>query len=326
MGGKEAGTIVVMTQQAVGIRAETEFVQRFSGVAKLQMPMSRYSTMQVGGAADVFAVADSPQLLIEAVGLARELGLRVVVVAGGSNLLFTDVGFRGVVVWYTANEIIIDESLHIARVQSGCLLSKLITDLAAANWGGITFLANIPGSLGGAVVGNAGCYGKEIADILVGAKLWNFATNKEEHWTADDFGFIYRHSKLKEVNNFLVLEAVLKIKSENKKDILDEMKDEKMLRVKKHPQQPSCGSFFKNPERGVPAWKFIEEASMKGAVMGGAKVSPKHANHIVNMGGATAADVLNLARWVKKNVGDVTGVELEAEVRMVDEVGEYLEI
>ena len=187
--------MVIMMQQMVAAKKETEFVQRFSGVAKLQMPMDRYSTMQVGGVADVFAVADSTELLIEAMRLANELGLRAIVVAGGSNLLFTDDGFRGLVVWYTANEILVDESLHIARVQSGCLLNKLITDLAEANWGGITFLANIPGSLGGAVVGNAGCYGKEIADVLVGAKLWNLVTNKEEHWTNDDFGFIYRNSK-----------------------------------------------------------------------------------------------------------------------------------
>ena len=303
-----------------------EFVKRFSGRTRLAAKMGRYSSMKVGGLADVLAMADSAATLIEAITLAEQLGLRWIVVAGGSNLLFPDEGFRGVVVAYVADDLEVAKDRHSITVQAGRGLNRLVVDLASQNLGGITFLANIPGSVAGAVVGNAGCYGKEIADVLVCARIWNKKTNQIEVWQPEQFAFVYRHSKLKETTDFIVLDTKLKVVDEARDKILLEVMEEKALRLYKHPHQPSCGSFFKNPERGIAAWKFIEQAGMKGKSMGGARVSAKHANHIINIGGATAAQILELARMVKREVWEKTGIKLEAEVRMIDELGEYLVI
>ena len=279
--------------------------------------LSRFCTMKVGGPADLFVEAKTPSELIEVLRIAIKLGIKYFVLASGSNVVFPDAGWRGLVIHYTANSIKIERKKMVAEVEAGAKLNYVVMHLVDLGLGGFNFLANIPGSVGGAIVGNAGCYGKEIKDFLRTIQIYNVKTNEVSTIKPKELDFAYRHSKLKERPELIVLSAVFKLGKINKKQALKEIAEEKQLRWRKHPHAPSCGSWFKNPERGVPAWKFIEAAGMRGATIGGARISCKHSNFLINCGGATATDVAKLSLFVKRKVGSQTGINLMEEVKIV---------
>jgi len=194
-----------------------------------------------------------------------------------------------------------------------------VRKLLKQNLGGFNFLANIPGSVGGAIVGNAGCYGKEIKDFLQTVEVFNIKTGKITTMKPSELGFDYRHSKLKSHPELIVLSATFKLEKVDKKQALKEIATEKQLRLDKHPRSPSCGSWFKNPERGVPAWKFIDQVGLRGATIGGARVSRKHSNFLINCGGATTADIVKLSNLIKRKVSSQTGISLTEEARLVNQ-------
>ncbi len=198
------------------------------------------------------------------------------------------------------------------------MLGEMVRGLLKQGLGGFNFLANIPGSVGGAIVGNAGCYGKETKDFLEEVEIFNIKTGKISIVKPSELGFDYRHSRLKENSELIVLSAIFKLEKVNKKQALKEIAAEKQLRLDKHPQGPSCGSWFKNPERGVPAWKFIETAGMKGTIVGGAKISRKHANFLVNYHHAKAIDIFKLSKLVQRKVKSKTKIDLEPEVKIIN--------
>lgn len=293
-----------------------EFVKNYPGIIKRRIPLSRYCTFKIGGPADLLIEAKNPAQLIEIVKLAHKLKLRYLIIGAASNLLFDDAGFRGLVVRYIANNVEVDKTTYVAMAWGGCILNRLVKHAAMYNLGGIDFLANIPGSVGGAIVGNAGCYGKAIAETLMDVDILNAKTGEVATVTPNELGFSYRSSKLKTQPNLIVISARLKLLPDSKNRILKAIEEEKQLRWRKHPHAACAGSFFKNP-KGEAAWKLVDAAGMRGATVGRARISTKHPNFLVNIGGAKAKDVKALAIKVIETVRRKMGVTLEPEIRYV---------
>lgn len=297
-----------------------EFIKECSVKVEQGVRLSRYCTFKIGGLADLLVNVDSAEDLVMVVRLANKLEINYLVIAGGSNLLFDDRGFRGLAVHFIANNIEVDKKGMIAKVEAGCMLNRLVRCSAKYNLGGINFLANIPGSVGGAIVGNAGCYGKEIKDALIDVDLFDVKKNKVLKVKSQDLGFSYRQSKLKQLSCWIVLSARFKLIKDKQSHVLRDIEQEKKSRLEKHPLAPSAGSFFKNPQR-QPVWRHIDEAGMRGKILGGARVSNKHPNFIINHNKATAKDVCELAALVRKTIKRQKGILLESEVRFVDQYG-----
>lgn len=279
--------------------------------------LAQFCTMKVGGPADLWVEARTRDELVEVLKLVHKLGIKYFVLAGGSNVVFPDKGFKGIVVKVWCDRIKIGSGEKLVEVEAGAMLGEMVRSLLKQGWGGFNFLANIPGSVGGAIVGNAGCYGKEIKDYLQEIEVFNVKTGKITIMKPSELEFAYRHSKLKHQPELIVLSAIFKLEEVNRKQALKEIAVEKQLRRDKHPQSPSCGSWFKNPSRSEPAWKFIEAVGMKGATVGGAKISNKHANFLINYHHATAADIIKLAKLVQRKVKSVTGIILDEEVKVI---------
>ncbi|RLC37828.1 hypothetical protein DRH29_00210 [candidate division Kazan bacterium] len=272
----------------------------------------------VGGPADFFVEVTAAEDIKAAIMYALDHNLDYFIYGEGSNLFFDDKGFRGLVIRISGGKFEVSSG-GVVRVDAGYSLPKLVRDLAEKGWGGLEFLGNIPGSIGGAVVGNAGCYGKAIKDVLIDAQVYSVKQNKIEEWKPKDFEFDYRHSKIKYDPDKIILSVNLKAVKRSPSEIVREIEQELNERKSKHPHTAKCaGSFFKNPKE-MAAWKAITDAGMADANVGGAAISPKHANFLVNSGGATSEDILKLARMIQKEVSSKLGIQLEPEVRYVGE-------
>ena len=279
-------------------------------------PMSKHTTFRIGGNADVF-VSPKVSQVADVIRLAKEYDVPVTIIGNGSNLLVGDKGIRGLVLSFgkEAEEIQVDGSCMI--VSAGALLSKIAAEAAKRSLMGFEFAAGIPGTLGGAIVMNAGAYGGEIKDVLISATVLT-PEGEVKELSNSELDLSYRHSCIPE-NGYIVLEAVLEFMPGDEAEIREKMADFKSRRVEKQPlEYPSAGSTFKRPE-GYFAGKLIQDAELRGYTVGGAQVSEKHCGFIVNKGDATAADVLQLIEDVKKNVYDKFQVELEPEVKMIGE-------
>ena len=279
-------------------------------------PMSKHTTFRIGGNADVF-VSPKVSQVADVIRLAKEYDVPVTIIGNGSNLLVGDKGIRGLVLSFgkEAEEIQVDGSCMI--VSAGALLSKIAAEAAKRSLMGFEFAAGIPGTLGGAVVMNAGAYGGEIKDVLISATVLT-PEGEVKELSNSELDLSYRHSCIPE-NGYIVLEAVLEFMPGDEAEIREKMADFKSRRVEKQPlEYPSAGSTFKRPE-GYFAGKLIQDAELRGYTVGGAQVSEKHCGFVVNKGDATAADVLQLIEDVKKNVYDKFQVELEPEVKMIGE-------
>lgn len=292
-----------------------KFIDRSPVLVKTNELLANHITFKVGGPADLFVEIFNKNDLVSIFELVNKLKIPHFLLGGGSNVIFSDEGFRGVVIKYANDDIEVGDLK--AKIGAGCSLNKMVLSLAKEGLGGVNFLANIPGFLGGAIVGNAGCYGSEIKGVLESVTLFDKDKLKFDIVDPEDLSFGYRHSDLKSKTNLVVVEAILNLEQVNYKDVKKAVDEEWNLRVSKHPQEPSAGSFFKNPERGIAAWKFIEESGMKGKEIGGAKVSKKHANFLINTGDAVASDIIKLSSLVKQKVKEKTEVQLVEEVRII---------
>jgi UDP-N-acetylmuramate dehydrogenase len=281
-------------------------------------PMSRHTTFKIGGNAQFLVKPESIEQIQRAVVFFNEAQIPYFVIGNGSNLLVSDDGVRGVVVVMGENfsgyELVpLEAGKMRVHVQAGMMLGKLGNILAAKELTGFEFAAGIPGSVGGAVLMNAGAYGGEIKDIFVSATLMNDKGELTE-LSNEQMRFGYRESIAMHEKLF-VLEAVFELQKGSKEDILAKMKDLAARRREKQPlEYPSAGSTFKRPE-GHFAGKLIEDAGLKGFSVGGAKVSEKHAGFVINTGNATAADVVTLTDEIRRKVKEKYQVELELEVR-----------
>ena len=278
--------------------------------------MSKHTTFKVGGAADYFATPTAEELGA-LLAIAKECDVAVTIIGNGSNLLVGDRGIRGLVIEIgKAMETIQIDGLTIT-VGAGTILAKAANEAAGAGLSGMEFAAGIPGSMGGAVVMNAGAYGGEIKDILESATVIS-QDGEIITLSNQELDLSYRHSCVLE-KGYIVLSARLKLEKKDEAQIREVMADLRNRRIEKQPlEYPSAGSTFKRPE-GYFAGKLIEDAGLRGYTVGGACVSEKHCGFVVNKGDACATDVLNVIKDVKAKVYEKFGVELEPEVKMIGE-------
>ena len=278
-------------------------------------PMSRHTSFKVGGSADLYLVPEDRDALIELCSIIRETGVKAFFLGNGSNVIFADEGYRGAVVSLSAlssveisgNEIIAEAGATIAS------LTKTARDHSLA---GLEFAYGIPGSVGGAVTMNAGAYGGEICQVLKASTYLNTEDLTVHTIYTDDHHFGYRDSVYRH-HKYVILSAVFELAEGNRDEISALMNDYMQRRVSKQPlEYPSAGSIFKRYP-GRFTGQMIEEAGLKGYTIGGAQVSEKHAGFIVNRGGATTQNIIDLIEYIKKVILEKFGCELECEVIVV---------
>ncbi len=276
------------------------------------VPLAPLCAYGVGGPAQYFYRAATTNALAHAVKTARHLGIPATVLGRATNVLVGDAGLRGLTVLARNEARTLEGELLMA--EAGAELPSLVTDLAAQGLAGLEFAGNIPGSVGGAVVGNAGAYGRAVSDVLVNVHLLDGDTEHVKEPRELEFG--YRSSLFKRLPELTVLSATFRLHRGERSALLEQIARDAELRRSRHPlEYASCGSYFKNPSRELPAARLIEAAGLKGFRMGAAAVSDKHANFLVALPGATAADILALAGEVKRRVLASSGHELVEEVR-----------
>ncbi len=279
-------------------------------------PMSAHTTFRVGGPADILFEPSSPDELVEVLTLAERFGTPCHVIGNGSNLLVRDGGIRGLVV--EVSERMSDIRVDGTRIeaQAGARLSALSRAAMESSLTGLEFASGIPGTVGGAVAMNAGAYQGEIARVLTYARVYDHGQVKTLSRAELDLG--YRTSRVLR-EELVVLSAAFELKSGDRSAIQDLMNDLNRRRREKQPlSYPSAGSTFKRPEKNY-AGALIEQAGLKGRSVGGAQVSELHAGFIINKGGATAGDILELIAQVQETVRAQSGVTLEPEVRILGE-------
>jgi UDP-N-acetylmuramate dehydrogenase len=285
-------------------------------------PMARYTAARLGGAADWLYVAkESTEELAEVVMNAWAADIPVRVIGGGANVLVSDAGVRGLVVINHVTEIIFGD-WHGGRNVSatgGTSLTVLARKCASRGLTGLEWAASVPGTVGGAVVNNAGAHGGDMAASLCEAVVLD-AHKGAQLWTRDDLNYGYRTSSLKtrEDRRFLVLLAIFALEAAEPTAVQERIEHFVDYRKTTQPPGASLGSIFKNPD-GDYAGRLIEAAGLKGYTIGGAQVSPVHANFFINTGGATAGDYYALIRHVGEVVRQTSGIELEIEVELVGE-------
>lgn len=280
---------------------------------KIDEPMSRHTTFRIGGPAQIFVMPHTAEEVGQVVSACNVCQVPFFLLGHGSNLLVSDAGIEGVVIQLYQNfsEYTIDGTKVTA--QAGVMLGRLGNAIRDAGLAGFEFAAGIPGTLGGAVMMNAGAYGGEMKDIVEKVQLMD-RDGKLLEKTGEEMKFAYRQS-IVEDEGYIVLGATLALQQGKIEEITARMEELAEARRTKQPLEfPSAGSTFKRPE-GYFAGKLIMDAGLRGYSVGGAQVSEKHCGFIINKGGATAEDVMQLIEDVKKTVYDQFQVELEPEVR-----------
>ena len=279
-------------------------------------PLSRHSSFRIGGAADVALFPKSSDELCKTLSFLREQEIPVLVIGNGSNVVFSDAGYRGAVVFTgKCRSIKIENDLVFA--DAGVLLSALSSAARDESLSGLEFAFGIPGTLGGAVYMNAGAYGGSMSDVCISSWYYDLETGHFGESFGDAQCFGYRKSIYQEHPERIILSATLQLKKGNRKTISEEMRTYWDKRRTTQPLElPNAGSTFKRPE-GHFAGKLIEDCGLKGFTVGGAQVSQKHAGFIVNIGGATCEDVKRLIEKIQTTVLQQTGVKLECEIQFL---------
>ncbi len=294
------------------------------GNFRFMEPMKRHTTFRIGGPAAVFISPGSEEELREVLNLLKEENIPWTILGNGSNLLVSDEGFKGAVIsmsegWAYSGVLREDEKAGktLIRAGAGELLSRTARLAMECSLTGMEFASGIPGTIGGALVMNAGAYGSEICNVLSRAKVMTTEGEILE-LPAEELELGYRTSCIPK-KNYIVLEAVFELNKGSKEAISSQMRELAGKRREKQPlEYPSAGSTFKRPE-GYFAAKLIEDAGLKGFSVGGAMVSEKHSGFVINYNDATASDVMELCRQVREKVKALSGVELEMEVKRLGE-------
>lgn len=281
-------------------------------------PMSKHTTFKIGGNADIFIKLRSIEQIEKIVKLSRKINEPLKIIGNGSNILVKDNGIRGIVAKVCTNsyEFVDDETI---KVDAGLLNSKVAQILLDKQLSGFEFAAGIPGTIGGAIKMNAGAYGGQMSDIVVSTRYINLSDEqlRIEQIDNEEHEFGYRHSIFS--NNIIILNTTLKLNKGIKEEIQDKMDYNKQSRKEKQPiDKPSAGSTFKRGSDFITA-QLIDECGLKGYTIGGAQVSEKHAGFIVNLGNATAKDVLELVEFVKKQVFEKFNKAIELEIEVIGE-------
>ncbi len=283
----------------------------------LNEKLSKYSWFNLGGSADVFFRPKDKDQLSKFLKEANKIFKNIYILGAGSNTLFRDGGVRGLTIKLSSTFSYVKLLDNNEIEAGGATLDKKISDFACENGGGnLEFLACIPGSIGGAIIMNSGCYEKDISKVFVSMKVIDFEGN-ERTINKDQINFFYRGTNLAE--NLIILSVRLKgIKSSAK----NAFAEQKSLIQKKKVSQPSqvktCGSTFKNPKE-KKAWQLIEQVYSKELRFGGASISNKHFNFFINEGNATSSDIEKLIEMVKQKVFKKSGISLDLEIKLVGE-------
>lgn len=286
-----------------------------AGCYTFNAPLKQLTTMRVGGNAACLVEASNVEIISKVVAEASAKSIPLLVIGNGSNMIISDEGFPGVVLHIAKEFAQFSCEGEYITAQAGALLPVIARAAADNSLTGLEFAAGIPGSVGGAVVMNAGAYGGEMKHILSSVQVYADGEVKTLPVEALELG--YRHSILMEHPDWIVLSATFKLQKGDRAQILSTMADLNARRREKQPlQYPSSGSFFKRPE-GHFAGALIEQSHLKGFSIGGAQISELHAGFVINKGNATADDIYRLMLHVQKTVKDTFHVELHPEVRLI---------
>lgn len=294
-----------------------------------------YTTFKIGGPAQFFVEAITINEVKEALDYAKTNNLKILFLGGGSNLLVSDKGFAGLVLKLSLQKLEFDK--NIITVGAGVQLALLLDEALNKKLTGLEFVTGIPGTVGGAVRGNAGTYGLGMADV-VQSIIYLDEDNQVQTMDAQQARFAYRHSIFKE-KKYIILEIVIKLETGDVKIARQLIKERLQYRKDTQPNQPSAGCAFKNvlfadvdladlKKKGldidkfskfekIPAAFLIEQANLKGHQIGGAQVSEVHSNYIINTGQATADDVVMLISFIKQQIRNKYGIQLQEEVQII---------
>ena len=316
------------TQTGLAAQHREALAMMDAGFIMYDAPLADYSTWRIGGPADVLIEPTDAAQVSRVRAYAAEYAIPVIVVGDGSNVLFADEGFRGIVVHVgrVMSAVCVDgERIH---AQAGVAVPRLARTAAAVGLGGIEHTSGIPGSLGGLVAMNGGSLRQNIGDVIENVRCLDEAGTAME-LTPADCAFSYRYSIFLD-KPWIVTDVVLKLQRQERQIIRERMLAILRERRHKYPRRtPNCGSVFKSDAElharcGPPGW-IIEQTGLKGLRLGGAQVSEQHANFILNTGGATAADVLELIATIRQQVHEKMGVWLECEVRYIRPEGPIIQ-
>ena len=283
---------------------------------KENVPLAPYTSARIGGPADIFITADTSTELARIVKLLWKQEMPFTLLGGGSNVLVSDKGIRGVVVMNRAKGV----KFHggdqpSVTVESGVVFSNLANRCASKGFAGLEWAATVPGTIGGAVYGNAGAFGGDMAGNLLNAEL--LTENGREEFTVEQMGYGYRTSILKRGGlKAIVLSAQLALKNSTKEEVTVKIQQFSAHRKATQPPGASMGSMFKNPA-GDYAGRLIESAGLKGTRIGNAEISPLHGNFFINHANTKAEDIRALIQLVQKTVKEKQGVDLELEIEVI---------
>ncbi|AIK39904.1 MULTISPECIES: UDP-N-acetylmuramate dehydrogenase [Bacillus] len=278
--------------------------------------LARYTTMKIGGPADILIVPSSVAGVENTLDLVKKYNTKWTAIGRGSNLLVSDKGIEGVVIRLGEGLDHLEVEGTTVRVGGGYPLIKLSTLLSRQGLAGLEFASGIPGSVGGAVYMNAGAHKSDMSEILMSARIM-FEDGTMKWLTKEEMGFSYRTSVLQTKRPGIVVEAKLQLKEGNREEIVGVMQKNKDYRRETQPwNHPCAGSIFRNPLPNF-AGDLVEKAGLRGHQIGGAKISEMHGNFIVNAGSASAQDVLDLIAFVKKTIKEKFGVDMHTEVEII---------
>lgn len=282
-------------------------------------PMAKHTSFKIGGPADVFFKVDNIEELKETLDLSKQNQIPLTIIGNGSNLLVTDKGIRGITTKLNLKDIEIknENNKQIIKVEAGVPVGLLAQKLLKEEITGFEELSGIPGTIGGAVIMNAGAHGKELKDILKKVTAMDYNGNIHE-FTNEECQFSYRNSRFQK-EKYIILQATLELEKGNSTEIKEKMDEYMQFRKEKQPiEYPNAGSTFKRGEDFVTA-KLIDEAGLKGYKVGGAQVSKKHAGFIVNVDNATAKDVIELTDYIKEKIEEKFGKKINLEIQIIGE-------
>ncbi len=305
----------------------TQLRALFANRLQENAPLAGYTTAQIGGPADALIILHNRQELEQAVRLLWQTETPFTLLGSASNVLVSDEGLRGIVLVNKSKQVQFDLAGETASVQaeSGAILSSVARQAALQGLSGLEWAAAVPGTLGGAVYGNAGAHGRDMDASLSVAEILHPVQGVQQ-WSREKMIYTYRSSALKRsTEKVVILAAVLHLERGNPQDIKARMEEYTAHRRRTQPPGASMGSMFKNPA-GDYAGRLIEMAGLKGMRIGGAEVSPVHGNFFVNHSRATASDIYQLIRLVQKTVNERFGILLELEVELLGRFGVSEEI
>ncbi|MEE9554708.1 MAG: UDP-N-acetylmuramate dehydrogenase [candidate division Zixibacteria bacterium] len=301
---------------------DNRFNELLNGRVLGDIELGPYTSFGIGGPAKFFVAAKTSTDIVQAVRAARKENLKFFVLGGGSNILFDDAGYDGLIIKDETDRFRINGDCVSAL--SGAIIDKIVDESVKKGLGGLEYAAGIRGTIGGAVYGNAGAFGHAINEILESAVILSGKNGKMEIADNDYFKFRYRKSRLSETGD-IVLSVMMRLRPEDKTRLTDVVNERRQFREDRHPTDLGCaGSVFKNlrslenPQNVTPAGKLLEEAGVRGMTVGDATVFEKHCNIVVNRGGAMSSDVKKLVEMMREAVLNKFGLDLKREILYID--------